>query len=251
MIRAIIAPLWMAYEYLTMGLGLGVLASLCLLWLPWAMVLHMVLPRRQGQRLGRFAIRTGFRAYVAMLGACCACRFDLDDLDTLRADEPLVLAANHPSLLDAVLIISRVPDVACVMKATLMDNPLFGAAARLARYIRNNAPLSMILCARQELQSGAKVLIFPESSRTSNFPMDACAPTLGLISARADVPVQTLCIEFSSPYLGKAWPLFRRPALPLHCRIRLGKRFPPPTDLHAFAVELETYFREELMSCHA
>ena len=42
-------------------------------------------------------------------------------------------------------------------------------------------------------------------------------------------------------------PLFRRPALPLTCRIRLGKRFPPPTvSPDAFAAELEAYFKGEL-----
>ena len=61
------------------------------------------------------------------------------------------------------------------------------------------------------------------------------------------MPVQTLLIEFSTPYLGKDWPLFRRPALPLTCRIRLGKRFPPPTvSPDAFAAELEAYFKGEL-----
>jgi hypothetical protein len=58
--------------------------------------------------------------------------------------------------------------------------------------------------------------------------------------------VQTLIIEFSTPYLGKAWPLWRRPVLPLSCRIRLGRRFEPPADVAAFTAELEAYFRSEM-----
>jgi hypothetical protein len=58
--------------------------------------------------------------------------------------------------------------------------------------------------------------------------------------------VQTVLIEFSTPYLGKAWPLFRRPMLPLSCRIRLGKVLPPPTNIQAFTAEIEAYFRSEL-----
>jgi 1-acyl-sn-glycerol-3-phosphate acyltransferase len=229
-----------------MALGLGALALICLSWLPFAMLLHPLLPRRLGLRLGRFAIRAGFRAYLGVLGALCGCRFDLLALDALRNEGPLILAANHPSLLDAVLIVSRVPNVACIMKASLMDNLLFGAAARLARYIRNSSAMSLILGARAELQEGARVLIFPEGSRTVSFPVDPCSRSTGLISARAGVPVQTLCIDYSTPYLGKSWPLFRRPVLPLRCRIRLGRRFPPPTDVAAFSRELEAYFRAEL-----
>lgn len=238
--------LWVAYEHLAMALGLGALALLCLAWLPFALLLHPLLPRRLGQPLGRLVARTGFRAYLGILTLLCSCCFDLDELDQLHHAGPLVLAANHPSMLDAVLVLSRVPNTVCVMKAELMDNILFGAAARLAGFIRNDAPLAMILDAGEELNRGARLLIFPEGTRTSTFPVNPCLPTAGLIARRSKVAVQTLLIEFSTPYLGKHWPLFRRPALPLRCRIRLGRRFDPPGDITAFTAELERYFRIEL-----
>lgn len=239
-------PLWIAYEYVAMVVGLGALALLCLLWLPCALLLNPLLPRRLGQPFGRAMISFGFRLYLRILSLFCACRFDLREIDQLRDHGPLIVAANHPSLLDAVMIVSRLPNAVCVMKAALMDNILFGAAARLARYIRNDAALEMILNSRDELQQGAHLVIFPEGSRTLNFPVDACSPSAGLIASRSKTPVQTLLIEFSTPYLGKAWPLFRRPALPLRCRIRLGQSFPPPANLQVFTAELETYFRTEL-----
>ena len=238
--------LWLAYEHVAMVLGLGFLAFLCLIWLPFAMVLHALLPRRFGQPVGRLLIMFGFRVYLRFLTLFCACRFDLADLDALRHDGPLVLVANHPSLLDAVMIVSRFPDMVCVMKAALMDNILLGSAARLARYIPNHAPLDVILRARKALRDGAHLLIFPEGTRTRRFPVDACTASAGLIAQRAKVPVQSLLIEFNSPYLGKAWPLWRRPELPLRFRIRVGRRFAPPDNVTAFGQELETYFRAEL-----
>jgi 1-acyl-sn-glycerol-3-phosphate acyltransferase len=238
--------LWLVYEHVAMVLGLGFLALLCLLWLPFAMVLHVLLPRRLGQPVGRLLIMAGFRIYLRFLTVFCACRFDLSELDALRADKPLVLVANHPSLLDAVMIVSRFPDMVCVMKAALMDNILLGAAARLARYIPNHAPLDVVLRAREALREGAHLLIFPEGTRTRRFPVDNCTASAGLIAQRAKVPLQTLLIEFNSPYLGKAWPLWRRPELPLHFRIRVGRRIAPPADVAAFGGELEAYFRSEL-----
>jgi len=238
-------PLWIAYEILAMLIGLGALAAICLIWLPFAMLLNPLLPRRIGQPLGRAVISAGFRGYLRFLELACASRFDLADLDRLRDAGPLIIAANHPSLLDAVMIVSRLPNAVCVMKASLLDNILFGAAARLAGYIRNDAPLEMILNARGELERGAQVVIFPEGTRTTRFPIDRCQPAAGLIAQRAKVPVQTLLIEFSTPYLGKTWPLFRPPVLPLTCRIRLGRRFSPPNDAALFAAELEAYFSVE------
>lgn len=238
--------LWRAYEYIAMVLGLGMLGLLCLVWLPFAMLLHPLLPGHWGQPLGRWLIMLGFRFYLWFLETFCACRFDLAALDALHRDGPMVIVANHPSLLDAVMILSRFPDMVCVMKARLMDNLLLGAAARLAGYIPNDLPVAMVLGAIDQLRSGAPLLLFPEGTRTTHFPVDAFTPAAGLIAGRAKVPVQTLIIEFSSPYLGKAWPLLRRPELPLHFRVRIGRRFQPPADAAGFTRELETYFHGEL-----
>jgi len=237
--------LWTAYEYVAMVLGLGALALICLVWLPFAL-LCSVLPRRLGSFVGRLAIMIGFRLYLHFLTVFCACRFDLKALDALREGPSLVVVANHPSLLDVVLIASRLPNAVCIMKAALMDNILLGAAARLARYIHNDKPVRMVRRASRELHAGAHLVIFPEGSRTSNFPFDGCTSAASLIARHAQTPVQTLFIDFSSPYLGKAWPLFRKPELPLRFSIRLGRRFDPPTRVLAFTAELGDYYRSSL-----
>jgi len=239
-------PLWIAYEYAVMLVGLSLLALICLIWMPFALILHPLLPQRFGQSLGRAAIAACFRVFLFLREHLCACRFDLAELDQLRNEGPLILAANHPSLLDVVLVVSRLPNAVCVMKAALMNNILFGSAARLARYIRNDTLLTIILHAREELRDGVQLLIFPEGTRTSRFPVDPCTPSAAVIAKRTRVPVQTLIIELSTPYLGKAWPLFRRPSLPLSGRVRLGHRFAPPDNIETFSRELEAYFRQEL-----
>ena len=239
-------PLWALYERVAMHVGLGSLGLLCLSWLPFAMLLHPLLPRALGQRLGRQTISFGFRLYLRLLETLCACRFDLSEIEGLREEGPLVIAANHPSLLDAVILISRLPDAVCVMKASLMDNLLFGSAARLARYTRNDGILQIIAGGCEALSEGGHLVLFPEGSRTSHFPVDPMAPTLGMIARRAGVPVQTVLLDFSTAYLGKAWPLFRPPVLPLTVRARLGRRFDPPADHTAFTADLEAYFRREV-----
>jgi 1-acyl-sn-glycerol-3-phosphate acyltransferase len=240
---------WSVYEHLAMVVGLCALALICLTWLPLAFALRPLMPGRSGPWLGRQAVMRGFQLYLAILRWLCACRFDIEAIDALRDQGPMVIAANHPSLLDAVLITSRLPDAICVMKSDVMDNPLFGAGARMAGYVPNDPPLHMVLQCRDALRQGAQVLIFPESTRTPGYPANPVNPlfrTAAIIAARAGVPVQTLIIEFSSPYLGKGWALHRPPSLPLGCRIRLGQRFDPPRDPRAFTTELEAHLRAEL-----
>lgn len=232
--------------YASLLFGLGLLGLVCLGWAPLATLLRVLLPEPWGRPLGRRMIMAGCRGYLACLSRIGACRFDLAALDSLRAQGPLIIAANHPSLLDAIMVLSRLPDVACIFKAPLMHNILFGPAARLARYIANDAPLGMIEQAVEELRRGSHLLIFPEGTRTRQPPINPCKGSLGLIARRAAAPVQTLLIETDSAFLGKTWPLLRRPTLPVVYRLRLGKRFDPPGDLPLFTAELERYFVSEL-----
>ncbi|SMF93310.1 1-acyl-sn-glycerol-3-phosphate acyltransferases [Methylomagnum ishizawai] len=234
------------YEYAALCFGLAFLAGLCIAWSLLAATLCRCLPERRGRQLGRWVIMAGFRLYLAVLGWIGACRFDLSALDALRGGPALILAPNHPGLLDAVMILSRLPDVACILKASLMDNLLFGAGARLACYIRNDTGHAMIKRAVRALDDGSHLLLFPEGTRTTRPPVNAFKGSTGLIAHHARVPVQTVFIETDSPFLGKRWPLHRRPDLPLSYRVRLGRRFDPPEDIRGFTRVLETYFAAEL-----
>jgi len=132
------------------------------------------------------------------------------------------------------------------MKSSLMNSPFLGPGARLARYIRSDPPRRMIHEAVAELRRGGIVLLFPEGTRTRRAPLNELQAGVGIIARRAGVPVQTLIIETDSPYLGKGWPLFRRPSFPVHYRMRLGRRFDPPGDVRELMQEMDGYFRSEL-----
>lgn len=235
-----------AYVYLALGLGWGVLGLLCLLWLPIAALLYPLLPEAPGRRLGRRVIRGICRLYLRWLVLLGACRFDLQDLDALGGAPALILAPNHPSLLDAVLVIARVPDLAIVLKAGLLRNPLLGPAIRLARWIPNDSLSGTIRQAGANLARGSHLLLFPEGTRTAHPPLGPLKASVGLIARRSGTPVQTLLIETDSGYLGKGWPILRRPRLPVQYRVRLGRRFEPPVDVRGFTAELGHYLRSEL-----
>ena len=231
-----------------MVLGLGLLAVICLTWTPFALVLGPVLPQPLGKRVGRRAIQVAFRSYVILLQLLCGCRFDLKALDELaRRSGPMIVVANHPSLLDAVLLVSHLPNAVCIMKAQLMQNLLLGAGSRMARYIVNDAPLTMIRSAIAELKDGAHLVLFPEGTRTTEPPVGPCAATAGVIAARAGVPVDVLVIEMSSPYLGKRWPLTRPPELPLRVRVRhVGELRIAPTEAQHFGTQIRALLSSHL-----
>ncbi|MFO1276803.1 MAG: lysophospholipid acyltransferase family protein [Sphaerotilus natans] len=243
---ALLRPLlsaWMLVLLVWLGLiSLSWNATAFLLqWLP--------LPPARRHAIGRAGIAYGYRFYWACARASGLMRLEADALDALR-DDPggVIIAANHPSLLDALMLVARLPRSVCVMKGALMRNVFLGAGARLAGYIVNDSPRQMIRAAVDSLQAGGQLIVFPEGTRSPGpgGTLHPLRPGLTLIAQRAGVPIQTVLIETDSPYLGKGWPLWRLPPLPIVFRARLGERFPPEADHEALLARLEDYFRKEL-----
>ena len=89
----------------------------------------------------------------------------------------------------------------------------------------------MIVRVIKELRRGSSVLLFPEGTRTVEAPINRLKASVAIIAKCANVPVQTLV---------------KRPSFPVTYRVRLGRRFDPPTDPARFVQELQEYFESEL-----
>ena len=222
------------------------LGAMSLTWNLVSVLLYPFLSREQGVVVGRAAISSVYRGFWTCAQWLGLMRIDYTALDALDRDGGLIIAANHPSMLDALLVIARVPRGICIMRASLMRNPFLGAGARLARYIRNEPPRAMIRSAVANLKEGGQLVLFPEGTRTIHAPINPFRPGITLMAQMAQVPIQTVLIEARSPYLGKGWPILRAPAFPVEVRVRLGQRFAPEADHQGLLKRLEAYFAQEL-----
>ncbi len=226
---------------------IGLLGAMSLGWNLLAPFLALLLTRRAGARLGRAAISWIYRTLWHTAQALGMMRVEAEALDTLRAiPGGLIVAANHPTMLDALIVVSRLPRGVCVMKAELLRNIFLGTGARLARYIRNDTGRALVRDAVASLKEGGQLVLFPEGTRTVREPVNAFKPGITLIAHLANVPIQTVIIETDSQYLTKGWPLLRPPPVPVGIRVRLGARFEPDADHRAMLRRLEGYFASEL-----
>lgn len=242
--RAVAPVLW-PLAWLGLQAQLLLLGLMSLVWNLAALLLYPLLPRAAGLRLGRAAIAYGYRVFWRIAATSGMIRLEAAALDGLRDEPGLVIVANHPSMLDAVMLVARLPRSACIMKASLVRNPLLGPGARLARYIRNDSAHGMINCAVADLRAGGQLVMFPEGTRTpagAGAPLGAFHSSFTLIAKRAGAPIQTVFIDTESPYLAKGWPLWRLPPLPIRFAVRLGRRFDAPLDHNASRAEIEAYF---------
>lgn len=128
-----------------------------------------LLTRDEATRIRRVrrVIYHAFRFFVFMLriGGIINSRFTGEEkLDGLKG---ALIIANHPALLDTVFLISRMPEVQCVVKHQLWDNFYLGGVIRAAGYIRNDGDAMTLLAqCEKALGEGQNILIFPEGTRS-------------------------------------------------------------------------------------
>lgn len=242
-VRACLKAVLLAPPLYVLLLGLGLMS---LTWNLIALLLHPLLPAARGRAVGRAGIAHGYRLFWTVASAAGMMRIDASCLAPLKDERGLVIVANHPTMLDALLLVAHLPRSACIMKASLMKNIFLGAGARLARYIRNDSAHAMVKQAVADLKDGGQLVIFPEATRTTQFPLNPFTPGVTLIAKLAKAPIQTVFIDTDSPYLGKGWPIWRVPPLPIVFTLRLGERFAPQADSHAMTATLERYFRQHI-----
>jgi 1-acyl-sn-glycerol-3-phosphate acyltransferase len=233
-------------EYARFYAVLAAFPLLCLAWSLPARLMAILLPRRMQPRLGRLGITTGFRLYLALMRLTGLARFDLSALDRLREDRGVIIIANHRSLIDAMLVLSRLPRVTCISKAALWNSLLLGGGMRLAGYIRNDSTHALIRAATTTLRRGEPLLVFPEGTRATAYPIGQFKSGFAMMAKATGASVQTVFLESNTSFLHKGWTPLRKPAFPLIYRARLGRRFEAADDVQDFVAELEAYFRAEL-----
>ncbi len=236
--------LWHRFLFACVFVQLG---TMSLIWNLTAPLFGLLLPRAPAAKLGRAGVSFLYRSCWASAEKLGLMQVDASALDALR-DEPggLIVAANHPTMLDALLVVARLPRGVCVMKAMLLRNIFLGGGARLARYIGNDVGRGMVRDAVATLREGNQLVLFPEGTRTVGASVNAFKPGIALIAHLAEVPIQTVLIEALSPYLTKGWPLLKAPPVPVRIRLTLGRRFAPDADHRALLRSLEIYFAEAL-----
>ena len=160
-----------------------------------------------------------------------------------------MLAPNHPSLIDAVILLSIVPNTVCIMRANLIESPFLGGAARLAGFVPNDKGPALVRHGIEKIRAGENLLIFPEGTRTEAQAINSFKHGFALIAKKTGAPIQTVFIEREGryPFQGDGAIIFRATSVPIaDCILVELFRAAPDETAQQLSGRLERYFREHL-----
>jgi 1-acyl-sn-glycerol-3-phosphate acyltransferase len=124
------------------------------------------------------------------------------DVPSIRAVEGgLVLASNHQSFLDPVLVGMALNEPICYLaRSDLFAVPGLGLLLPMLRVhpvARGRADSTALRTVLRLLRAGQKVLLFPEGTRSRDGSLGAFKRGAAALAIRAGVPVMPVCVEGS------------------------------------------------------
>lgn len=207
-------------------------------------------------RATQAVIHRVFQFFVGMLEVLGIIRVEVQGMATLQGGSGRLIIANHPTLIDVVILMSLIPHAQCIVKAELWRNRYLGGVMRWAGYIRNDLePEALLDACRVAMASGKDLIIFPEGTRSRPGERLHFRRGFANIALLAEAQIQLITIDCRPIMLSKGDPWWKIPAKRSHFRILVGDRLDAADTLgyqyrslaaRQLVRRLQTYFTEQL-----
>jgi 1-acyl-sn-glycerol-3-phosphate acyltransferase len=218
-------------------------------------VLPLVARAGRGDRhlLAQRWIQRAFRAFLRLGEVLRLFCFHESGTDRLR-DAGQLVVANHPTLLDVVVLISRMPQADCVVKREAWRNPFLRGIVAAADYVPNDDGKALVDACAQRLRAGRSLLLFPEGSRSPHGALGRFKRGAARIALECGRPIVPVVVRCDPPALAKGEPGYL-PTRKLHFHVEVGEPLqvscPPGDEAPAVTVrriteELRSYFQARL-----
>lgn len=158
----------------------------------------------------RRLIHHSFRFYLWQMQALGLMTLAVHGKDNLQFAQGRLVIANHPSLLDVVILISLMPDCDCVVKADLRHSLVRGVI-RAAGYTDNRDGDTMLNRCRTTLAQNQPLIVFPEGTRSTPGQPLVFQRGSANIAVRCQADILPVLITCDPPTLLKGEPWYKIP----------------------------------------
>jgi 1-acyl-sn-glycerol-3-phosphate acyltransferase len=159
------------------------------------------------ERRAQRVIHRCFRAFMAYMQFVGLSKIQVRGLERLNAPGPKLLVANHPTLLDVVVMGSLMPQLDCVVKREAWSNPFMRWVVGSAGYIPNDAGETLVDHCVERIERGGALLIFPEGTRSPEGGLGVFQRGAAHAALKSRQPIIPVSIRCDPPTLmrGQKW----------------------------------------------
>jgi 1-acyl-sn-glycerol-3-phosphate acyltransferase len=183
----------------------------------------LAIHRKGRQNRTQWLLHYVFRCYLLMLRGLGLIGLEVIDGKRLAACRGMIIVANHPTLLDVVLLMALTPRVCCIVKHELWDNRYLKGVVRAAGYIRNDlAPDATISACRESLDQGNNLIVFPEGTRSRLGEPLHFQRGVANVALLTGAPIQLVVISCNPLTLSKGEPWYRVPSRRPNFRLEIA-----------------------------
>ena len=122
--------------------------------------------RVRQQKIFVNTVHLSWRAFVWMMSFLRLIQINCPKCRQLKSLHGTIVIANHPSLIDVVILVSKIPNAVCVVKTSLFHNIFVRHVIRRAYMSNTMTPDEFIAHGGDILSRGYNIIIFPEGTRT-------------------------------------------------------------------------------------
>ncbi len=195
-----------ALAFTVFGIG-GLIMGLLIFPLMFVFISDVDLRTLKARRL----VGRAFGAFWEMMCILRILDYEIKGRERIDPRRCQLIVANHPTLIDVVLLISLFPRANCVIKKAVTENIFMRSVVRAADYISNSAPEELLESCAAYLKAGGSLMLFPEGTRTKQEKGMDFKPGAAAAATRAGVEVLPIAIECKPLFLSKELPWYYVP----------------------------------------
>lgn len=176
------------------------------------------------QQRAQNVIKYSFKGFTEMMVKLGIMTYSVDGLEKLQNSRQELVIANHPSLIDVVVLIGMMQQANCVVKQSLWSNPFTKGPVQSAGYILNAGSQQFVedCVTRLKENNAASLLIFPEGTRTEKgMTLNEFQRGAANIAIRANVPIRPVVITCTPSTLTKNEKWYHIPSRPFHIEVKV------------------------------
>jgi 1-acyl-sn-glycerol-3-phosphate acyltransferase len=163
--------------------------------------------RQVNERRAQRLVHLAFRLFVWFMETLRLIRVTRIGTDRLRTTSAVVVIANHPTLIDVVLLIACMPRADCVVKRRAWSNLFLRGVIAGVGYIPNDAGQPLVEACVKRLRAGRSILLFPEGTRSAEGRLGPFRRGAARIALESGCDLVSVIITCDPPTLmkGQKW----------------------------------------------